>query len=131
MTGEASLVQVDEAAAGRLVALELDSAPFPVRRIFVVTSDRAPVDRGGHEAGCRQLAILVTGRCRMELANDAVVRVHDLRTPGESLEIAPTDFVAYRLLDPGSTILVLADQPYQVRPTPDISKEGPCQTPPS
>lgn len=93
---------------GLLLPIELGDAPFDVARVFVVVGPPEGSTRGGHEVSCQELVVLVSG--------SAVVRYDGVRTvltePGRSVALAPGGVVEYDLHPGGSTVVVLADQPY-------------------
>jgi len=93
---------------GTLLPIELADVPFPVRRLFVVTAPPDGADRGGHEVTCREQVVLVTGRAELRIDGRTVV----LDTPGSSTLIEPGESMDYELGAGGSTIVVLADQPW-------------------
>ena len=105
-------VRVAHDDRGRLVAVEFHGLPFVPQRTFVVTSETAPVTRGGHVADCRQMIILVAGRIELRTSGPGEPRVTVLDRPGASVEVRPEDYIDYDLMEPGSTIPVLADRPY-------------------
>jgi hypothetical protein len=98
---------------GALLPVDLDVAPFPVRRIFVVTGPEGGAQRGGHEVSCRELVVLVSGRAEIRLGSavDQLAETVVLDRPGAGVALEQGEFMAYRL-DGASSILVLADQPY-------------------
>ena len=105
-------VRVAQDDRGQLVAVEFDGLPFVPRRSFVVTSDTAPVTRGGHAADCREVIVLVVGRVELRTVGMGEPRSTVLDSPGALVEVRPGDYIDYDLLEPGSTVLVLADRPY-------------------
>lgn len=101
---------------GQLVAVEHDLLPFRPARTFVVTSESAPVVRGGHPARCRELLVLIAGRAMVSAkAPDTPVSRVELCKPGDALLVAPDDHIDYWLEEPGSVLLVLADRPFDSR----------------
>jgi hypothetical protein len=105
-------VRVAHDDRGRLVAVEFDGLPFVPQRTFVVTSETAPVTRGGHVADCREVIVLVAGRIELRMVGRGEAWITVLDTPGASVEVGPEDYIDYDLMEPGSTIMVLADRPY-------------------
>ena len=107
-----SISVIDEVNA-QLLAVEFESLPFIVRRIFVVSSQGVSVGRGNHLAGCNQLLILLSGKVSLSLLRpDKKISNLHLNEVGNSALIQPDDFVTYELLDSQSRILVLADKSY-------------------
>jgi WxcM-like, C-terminal len=94
---------------GRLVPIELDDAAFAPRRIFVVTGPPEGATRGGHEVICREQVVLVTGRAELRIDGRTVV----LDRPGAAVLVEPGETLDYDLARGGSTIVVLAEQPWQ------------------
>lgn len=101
---------------GELVAVEFTSLPFVPQRVFTVASDVGQVTRGGHLAGCRQLLVLTHGRAVVTLTDaqggSGAVEMSQI---GAAVEIAADDHVEYELVDPFTSVLVLADRPFDVR----------------
>lgn len=97
---------------GRLLPIELDALPFVARRVFVVAGPPSGGGRGGHVVPCRELVVLVSGRAELRIDDRSVV----LDKPGASALLEPGETMAYDLAPGGSTIVVLADRPWQERP---------------
>jgi hypothetical protein len=93
---------------GVLVPIELDDAAFAPRRVFVVTAPPDGATRGGHEVTCREQVVLVTGRAELRVDGRTVV----LDRPGAAALVEPGETLDYDLAPGGSTIVVLADQPW-------------------
>lgn len=105
---------------GQLVAVELAHVPFEPQRCFVVTGTQGPASRGGHVAGCREYMVLISGLVRLHL--DSASRGSRqllLDSPGDVALIDADDLVCYDLLEPGTSVLVLADVPYDVVAQPE------------
>jgi len=99
-------VHVDE--RGQLLPVDLRDLPFAPARCFVVTGPPEGATRGGHLVPCRELVVLVSGSA--DVRQDGVtVR---LAQPGDTLLLEPGVYMDYDLAPGGSTILVLADRPY-------------------
>jgi WxcM-like, C-terminal len=94
---------------GVLVPIELDDAAFAPRRVFVVTGPSEGSTRGGHEVTCREQVVLVSGRAELRIDDRTVV----LDRPGASALVEPGERMDYELGPGGSTIVVLADRPWQ------------------
>lgn len=109
---------------GRLVAVEHGLLPFRPERTFVVSTSDAPVGRGGHVAGCRQLLVLVSGRAAVLLEGPGTGRRRvELAEPGAAVLVAADDYVDYWLEQPGSVVLVLAEQPFRDRGDADDAEQ--------
>jgi hypothetical protein len=107
MTGpDAFEAFVDE--RGTLVPIELDRTAFPPRRVFVVAAPLAGATRGGHEVTCREQLVLVAGRVQVRIDDRTEVLEH----PGASVLIEPGQTMSYDLAPGGSTVVVLADEPW-------------------
>jgi hypothetical protein len=98
---------------GRLLPVELDHVPFPVRRVFVVQAPEGGAHRGDHEADCQELIVLVAGIAVVHVSrpSEASTPFH-LGEPGSSAAVEAGSHVRYQL-DEGATILVLASEPYR------------------
>ena len=96
-------------ARGMLLPVEFDQLPFVPARLFVVVGPAEGTTRGGHEVPCHELMVLVSGS--VEVRHDGVTTT--LSRPGDWLELPPGGLVEYDLAPGGSTVAVLADQPYQ------------------
>ena len=94
---------------GRLVPVDLADLPFVPRRVFVVTGPPEGATRGGHVVPCRELVVLVSGTAT--LRHDGATTT--LAAAGERLLLEPGGEMDYDLAPGGSTILVLADAPYE------------------
>jgi hypothetical protein len=101
---------------GQLIPIEFDALPFKPQRCFVVTAPGRPADRGGHEAGSRQVLLLLHGSVTLRLVRGDEETEQHLTEPGAAVLIAADEFVDYRLQTADTQILVLADQPYVARP---------------
>jgi hypothetical protein len=94
---------------GLLVPVEFDGLPFVPARLFLVVGPAEGATRGGHETSCHELMVLVSGS--VEIRYDGVTT--NLTVPGDWLELPPGGSVEYDLAPGGSTVAVLADQPYE------------------
>lgn len=107
-------VHADE--RGRLVVVEGEDVGFDVRRVFAVTGVDGGGPRGGHEADCTELLVLVAGTVRVRLSSaggDATERL--MESAGDALTVHPGDHVDYDLGGAASVLLVLCDAPYRSR----------------
>lgn len=115
--------RVFEDQRGRLVPMEFGDLNFTPQRVFVVVGPAGPATRGGHDAGCRQRMVLVSGSAILRLSSRrSGHRTHELREPGERVLIEPDEFVSYDLMGLASTVLVLAEERFQSRtPTEGVT----------
>jgi hypothetical protein len=104
---------------GGLVAVELPRVDFEVRRVFAVSGSDGRTDRGNHVIPCEQLMVLVHGSVAIQVGPDAdhLAPTVVLDTPGGSLRLPAGEYVRYRLSDPSSVVMVLAEHVYR-RPSP-------------
>jgi len=113
MSGGVLKFPVSKDSRGDTLSVEFNKVPFPVSRIFFITNSPYGIERGGHIAGCRELAVLVAGGATFMFGKftDESSPV-ELATPGDAVLIEPGDYVRYYLKDTNSKIAVLADKPY-------------------
>lgn len=100
---------------GSLLAVELGDLPFPVRRVFVVNGRPGGVDRGDHVVSCSEAIVLLTGTACFRTTVAGAGEYVDVRLDrrGQRLYLDRGDHVRYRLVDEHSSILVLAEHPYE------------------
>ena len=98
---------------GRLMAVDLASLPFGVRRMFAVTGVPAGTRRGGHShrRGIQALFCL-GGRIEVELRRDGDVAHVELQPDGSGLLIRAGVWSEQHYVVEGSELLVLASEPY-------------------
>lgn len=99
---------------GSLLAVEFDQLDFPVRRVFVVSGRPGGADRGDHAVPCTQLVVLLAGSAFFTTTAAATGAIADVKLDrrGQRLDLREGDHVQYRLPDEHSSILVLAEHPY-------------------
>ena len=99
---------------GSLVALERDAeVPFEMLRAYAVFDTRPGVPRGNHaHHACRQLAVSVTGRCRMVLDDGQSTQEIWLDDPTKALVIEPMIWHEMHDFSADNVLLVLADMAY-------------------
>ncbi len=114
VSAQSTVFPVHTDARGILLAVEGADVGFPVQRVFTVQGNGGRLPRGGHEARCRELLVLVRGRVTGSVRGQDGDDVFDLTTVGQSFQVGPTDFIDYAL-DADSVLLVLCDQPYEER----------------
>jgi hypothetical protein len=113
MSREVLIFPVSRDARGDTLSVEFNEVPFPVFRIFFITNSPNGIVRGGHIAGCRELAVLVSGGATFMFGDITDgSSTFELVTPGDAVLIEPGDYVRYYLKDTNSKIAVLADKPY-------------------
>lgn len=100
---------------GSLLAVELGELPFPVRRVFVVNGKPGGADRGDHVVPCSEAIILLSGTACFRTTPAGTDEEVDVRLDrrGQRLDLDRGDHVRYRLVDEHSSILVLAEHPYE------------------
>jgi WxcM-like, C-terminal len=99
-------VHVD--ARGALLPIRLDELAFTPCRAFVVVGPDEGSTRGGHVVSCREQVVLMTGRAELRYAGRTIV----LDTLGATVLLEPGQPMDYDLAPGGSSILVLAEEPY-------------------
>ena len=101
---------------GSLVALEVGRSlaiPFEVKRVYYIYGTRQGVSRGFHaHRNLRQVAICVTGSCRMVLDNGATREEAWLDSPDKGLLIEGMVWREIHDLSPDCVLLVLASEHY-------------------
>lgn len=99
---------------GSLVAMERDKdVPFEILRAYAVFDTGPGVPRGNHaHHACRQLALSVTGRCRMVLDDGKSRQDVWLDDPTKGLLIEPMVWHEMHEFSSDNVLLVLADMPY-------------------
>jgi hypothetical protein len=99
-----------------LIAIDFSILPWTPQRVFTVVASEDSQNRGNHLAGCNEFVTLICGNVSFyvteEGKSEAVIM---LKNPGESIFITSASFVRYTLHEKNSTILVLADRPYEAR----------------
>ncbi len=108
-------VHVDE--RGSLLPVDLDRLAFTPVRAFVVTGPPEGATRGGHRVPCREQVVLVSGRVELRYGGERVL----LAEPGATMLLEAGERMEYDLAPGGSTILVLADEPYEPHEPPGAS----------
>lgn len=109
-----SRLQTIRDAGGTLMVAEVGRhVPFPIARSFVVTDVKAGSTRGHHaHKQCRQFLVCLSGRLSVRVSDGAESAVLALAEPGDSLYIPPGIWAEQVYETPGTTLLVLCDQPY-------------------
>jgi dTDP-4-dehydrorhamnose 3,5-epimerase-like enzyme len=99
---------------GDLVAIEAErSIPFPVRRVYYLFGCRESVARGFHaHRALRQVAVCVSGSCRMLLDNGREKAEVVLDSPYRGLLIEGMVWREMHNFSADCVLLVLADQHY-------------------
>jgi hypothetical protein len=108
-------LRVFEDPRGALLPVELGEVGFPVQRLFVVTGAEGGLDRGGHVIPCHELMVLISGRAELDIgeAPDRMTERVVLEDAGQAVRLWPGEYIVYRLAGPTSSVLVLADRPYE------------------
>lgn len=99
---------------GSLVALEAHkTVPFDVKRIYYIFDTKAGVSRGFHaHRMLRQVAVCVTGKCRMVLDDGTQREEVWLDSPTKGLLIGDLVWREMHDFSPDCVLLVLASEYY-------------------
>lgn len=99
---------------GQLVVLQaLDNVPFPIKRVYYLTETLPGVSRGFHaHRELTQLAICVSGRCRMLMDDGTSRSDHWLDAFNKGILIPPMVWHEMHDFSPDCVLLVLADNHY-------------------
>jgi mannose-6-phosphate isomerase-like protein (cupin superfamily) len=102
---------------GTLIPVELDDVDFDVRRVFTVVGRAGGASRGDHRLSCREVMILVSGEARVEVGPgpEGPFDERVLTMPGQSVDVAPGQWLRYTLRGSRSVVLVLAAATYETR----------------
>ncbi|WP_267909316.1 sugar 3,4-ketoisomerase [Pseudomonas monteilii] len=99
---------------GQLVALQaMDNVPFEIKRVYYLTETLPEVSRGFHaHKQLNQLAICVSGRCRM-LMDDGTTRTDVwLDVYNKGVLVPPMVWHEMHEFSPDCVLMVLADAHY-------------------
>jgi dTDP-4-dehydrorhamnose 3,5-epimerase-like enzyme len=99
---------------GSLVALETHkTVPFDVKRVYYIFGTKAGVSRGFHaHRALQQVAVCVTGKCRMVLDNGHQREDVWLDSPTKGLLIGDLVWREMHDFSPDCVLLVLASEHY-------------------
>ncbi|WP_041543215.1 FdtA/QdtA family cupin domain-containing protein [Oceanimonas sp. GK1] len=99
---------------GSLVALEaLKTVPFDIKRVYYIFGTKAGVSRGFHaHKNLKQVALCVTGSCRMVLDNGHERKEVLLDSPTRGLLIEDLVWREMHDFSPDCVLLVLASEHY-------------------
>ncbi len=100
---------------GSLVALEAHkTVPFDVRRVYYIFGTQAGVSRGFHaHRALQQVAVCVTGKCRMVLDDGYLREEVWLDSPTKGLLIGDLVWREMHDFSPDCVLLVLASEHYR------------------
>lgn len=101
---------------GSLVAFEGErSVPFPIRRVFVISATSG-AERGHHaHRSCIQFLVCVGGVCRVVCRDGSRSTEMLLTGFDHGLLLPPGIWAEQHYLEPGTTMMVFCDQPYDER----------------
>ena len=99
---------------GSLVALEAGSTvPFPIKRVYYIFGTKEGVSRGFHaHRQLQQVAVCVTGKCRMVLDNGKKREEAWLDSPTKGVLIQDMVWREMHDFSPDCVLLVLASEHY-------------------
>lgn len=99
---------------GSLVALEANkTVPFDVKRVYYIFGTQAGVSRGYHaHRALQQVAVCVTGKCRMVLDNGQLREEVWMDSPTKGLLIGNLVWREMHDFSPDCVLLVLANEHY-------------------
>jgi len=99
---------------GSLIALEqYKQVPFDIKRVYYIFGTAQGVSRGFHaHKQLQQLAICVSGSCRMMLDDGNKIVWHDLAHPDKAIYIAPEIWHEMHDFSADCVLLVLASDYY-------------------
>ncbi|MGY2461621.1 sugar 3,4-ketoisomerase [Vreelandella sulfidaeris] len=99
---------------GSLVALEANkTVPFDIKRVYYIFGTKAEVARGFHaHKALKQVAVCVTGSCRMVLDNGKHKETVWLDSPTKGLVIEDLVWREMHDFSPDCVLLVLASEHY-------------------
>lgn len=114
MIRDPAIVHVAD-ARGELIAVEFGQLDFPPQRVFVASGLDGGSERGNHLVPCPQLMVLLSGQVDVSVGDDEtrLGPPQRLTEPGESIRLAPGQYVKYVLTDSSSSVLVLAESPFR------------------
>lgn len=99
---------------GSLVALEAGkTVPFPIKRVYYIFGTKEGVSRGFHaHRQLQQVAVCVTGKCRMVLDNGKKREEAWLDSPTKGILIQDMVWREMHDFSPDCVLLVLASEYY-------------------
>ena len=99
---------------GSLVALEANKTiPFDIKRVYYIFGTQPGVSRGFHaHRALQQVAVCVTGKCRMVLDNGQLREDFWLDSPTKGLLIGDLVWREMHDFSPDCVLLVLASEHY-------------------
>ena len=99
---------------GSLVAIEeLENIPFPIKRVYYIFNTEKGVSRGFHaHKKLQQLAVCVTGKCRMLLDNGKKREEVWLDSPTKGLLIGNNTWREMHDFSSDCVLMVLASEPF-------------------
>jgi hypothetical protein len=104
-----NLAEISDERGQLMVAEEGAHIPFPVKRIFAISSVPAGQKRGGHaHREQQQMLIMLEGGCDILIDEGSGARYEKLGAPTLGLYVPPQVWIELTLFQPGSICLVLA-----------------------
>lgn len=99
---------------GSLIAIEeFENIPFPIKRVYYIFNTEKGVSRGFHaHKKLQQLAVCVTGECRMLLDNGKEREEVWLDSPTKGLLIGDNTWREMHDFSSDCVLMVLASEPF-------------------
>jgi hypothetical protein len=98
---------------GLLGVIEGDQVPFVVRRLFWLSGIQEGKSRGHHaHRKCHQMIICLDGSVEITATTASSTSETFTLTECQALHITPMTWVVLTNFEPGTTVAVLADRPY-------------------
>ncbi|MGE4170327.1 MAG: FdtA/QdtA family cupin domain-containing protein [Candidatus Margulisiibacteriota bacterium] len=99
--------------SGQLIALESDTVPFDIKRVYTIFNTQQGISRGFHaHKKLQQLVVCLKGSCQFLLDDGTQKGSFELNQPYVGLLITPGIWREMHHFSPDCILMVLASQPY-------------------
>jgi UDP-2-acetamido-3-amino-2,3-dideoxy-glucuronate N-acetyltransferase len=113
---KSSCINIESGIGGRLLAMNnLDSLPFSIKRIFVISDTEEKEIRGGHaHKECWQALIVTDGLAKINWVKHKTLKMHEMKLDWSLgiFIIPPLTWIDIQILQDSTQILVLASESY-------------------